>query len=99
MLRISEQRRQRGRPARLRQTRQGGRAHLARGVCETFDYRVGRAGSVLWRKVRRADRVNPFQMRHELAGSEAWGRRSSVSAPGWRRPVSPRLRGNRLGYQ
>ena len=28
-------------------------------------------GSGLWHEVRRADRVNPFQMRHELAGSEA----------------------------
>ena len=28
-------------------------------------------GSSLWHEVRRADRVNPFQMRHELAGSEA----------------------------
>ena len=28
-------------------------------------------GSGLWHEVRRADRVNPFRMRHELAGSEA----------------------------
>ena len=66
-----EQRRQRGRPARFRQTCQGGRSHLAGSVCETIDHRVGRARGALWREVRRADRINPFQMRHELAGSEA----------------------------
>ena len=59
---------QRGRPTRFRKTCQGGRSHFAGRACETLDHRVGRAR---WREVQRADRINPLQMRHEFAGSEA----------------------------
>ena len=61
---------QQGRPTWFRETCQSDRSHLAGRACETLDYRLGRAWRTLWCEVHRADRVDPLQMRHELAGCE-----------------------------